>query len=70
MKYTFLELLTFETLQIEAKNETRTEISQKIREFLKEESIIDRTQYCRTYFEGHVSPVAAILKVTYKKIEF
>ena len=62
-KYSYLELLSFETFQIVEKNETRTEIGQKIRQFLKEESIIERTHDCTRYFGQHFTPVAATLKV-------
>ena len=59
-----LESLAFETLQIVKRNDSRIKISKTLRQFLKEESIIARTQNCKTYFKSHLNALAANLNVT------
>ena len=38
-------------------------VEKKIREFLTEDSIIERTKNCKNYFIEHVPPIAAITNV-------
>ena len=66
MQASKFESLAFETLQIVMKNESRIKISKTLRRFLKEESIIARTQNCKTYFKSQLISVAANLNVTIK----
>ena len=48
---------------IGTKNESRDEVDKKIREFLTEDAIIERTKNCKTYFDQEVTPVAAMTDV-------
>ena len=63
-KLTRLESLAEETLEIGGRFESRRQVDEKIRKFLQEESIIERTADCELYFSEHVTPVAAELKVS------
>ncbi len=56
---TLIEDLAFETFE---SGDTANDI---ILEFLREDSIIERTEDCWTYFTQHVIPVAATLNVIY-----
>jgi hypothetical protein len=59
MNFTQLDLLTHKALHPENKV---TEVEKQISDFLADEAIISRTQYCQEYFEKHVTARAYIKK--------
>ncbi len=55
---TILEKLSMETLANLNDNNTFAETEKKIRDFFTEDSIIERTGDCKTYFDKYISAKA------------
>ena len=64
-KKSSLELLAQEAFDAVERNETLEAIDKKIRTFLSEDSIIERTKNCKTYFEDFVTPLGSLAKVIF-----
>ena len=64
-KKSSLELLAQEAFDAVERNESLEAIDKKIRTFLSEDSIIERTKNCKTYFEDFVTPLGSLAKVIF-----
>ena len=60
-----MELLASEAMEAVERNETLEAVNAKIKQFLSEDSIIERTQNCTSYFEDFVAPYGAMAEVLY-----